>query len=248
MASKCIPLALDPKMGEETNGKLGPLSCHSLALGIKLLNNESGQAATRSWWIEREKEELPTGLKGRYYFDTTIRRLQFPKSTPGLSVGIGTGKPAELFTPVSTGSRRHGTIHDGSAAYPRVTGMQLGYRYPYPRRVNPSTRAGTPHEDEEEVLDKEGLRYPTLAFILPFSIGSKRIQLLLSFIHRAAPMSSFTSMTMTITHLVSFLTRPLMRAHAPKTILALQQHLLAAFTAPDFMATEFPSGKPGSDN
>ncbi|KAJ7641026.1 hypothetical protein FB45DRAFT_899289 [Roridomyces roridus] len=51
-------------------------------------------------------------------------------------------------------------------------------------------------------------------------------------------MSSFTSTT-TITHLVSFLTRPLMRAHAPKTILALQRHLLAAFTAPDFVATEF---------
>ncbi|KAJ7610385.1 hypothetical protein FB45DRAFT_942374 [Roridomyces roridus] len=52
-------------------------------------------------------------------------------------------------------------------------------------------------------------------------------------------MSSFTSTTTTITHLVSFLTRPLMRAHAPKTILALQRHLLAAFTAPDFVATEF---------
>ncbi|KAJ7634361.1 hypothetical protein FB45DRAFT_865118 [Roridomyces roridus] len=81
-------------------------------------------------------------------------------------LGIGTGKPAgmwgstrtrtrggcvpvpagtELFTPVSTGSRRHGTIHDGSAAYPRVTGIQLGYPYPYPRRVNPSTRAGYPY-------------------------------------------------------------------------------------------------------
>ncbi|KAJ7625912.1 hypothetical protein FB45DRAFT_869052 [Roridomyces roridus] len=50
-----------------------------------------------------------------------------------------------MFTLRNTISQcQHGSL-PGLAAYPRVTGIQLGYPYPYPRRVNPSTRAGYPY-------------------------------------------------------------------------------------------------------
>ncbi|KAJ7605729.1 hypothetical protein FB45DRAFT_879178 [Roridomyces roridus] len=75
------------------------------------------------------------------------------RGTGSAGIGTGTGNPrgrrvypqrvrvrvAEL----GTRDPRHQTAIM-SATNPRVTGIQLGYPYPYPRRVNPSTRAGYP--------------------------------------------------------------------------------------------------------
>ncbi|KAJ7618749.1 hypothetical protein FB45DRAFT_872136 [Roridomyces roridus] len=95
----------------------------------------------------------------------TIQRTQVKSEA---NLGIGTGKPAGIWgstrtrtrggcvpVPAGTGTgyprfentlfRCRDSMLPGLSAYPRVTGTQLGYPYPYPRRVNPSTRAGYPY-------------------------------------------------------------------------------------------------------